>query len=90
MPRIAIVSLIVLIFAAVGCGSYYIVKDPASGKSYYTTDVKQLKGGAVKLKDEKTGAEITLQSSEVKEVSSKEYKAGLKAPAAAPAAPAAK
>jgi hypothetical protein len=32
----------------------------------------------VKIKDEKTGSMVTLQSSEVKEISEKEYEAGLK------------
>jgi hypothetical protein len=31
-----------------------------------------------KIKDEKTGAEVTLQSSEVKEISRDKYKAALK------------
>jgi hypothetical protein len=41
-------------------------------------------GGAVKIKDEKTGSMVTLQSSEVKEISEEEYEAGLKAQPPAP------
>jgi hypothetical protein len=63
-----------------GCTSYYRVTDPASGKNYYTTEVKETgRSGAVKVKDAKTGSMVTLQSSEVKEISEEEYKAGLAA-----------
>jgi hypothetical protein len=37
-----------------------------------------MKSGAVKFKDAKTGGEITLQSSEIKEIDSKEFEAGTK------------
>ncbi len=63
-----------------GCTSYYRVTDPASGKTYYTTEVKETgRSGAVKVMDAKTGSTVTLQSSEVKEISEEEYKAGLAA-----------
>ena len=41
-----------------GCSdNYYRVTDPTSGKEYYTTKVGDAgKGGAVKMKDEKTGS----------------------------------
>lgn len=69
-----------LTVTVVGCSSYYRVTDPASGKAYYTTKVGEAgKAGAVKIKDAKTGSTVTLQSSEVKEISSDEYKAGLQA-----------
>ena len=73
----------------VGCfgGSYYMVRDPASGTAYYTTDVDKAGGtGAVKFKDEKTGSTVTLQSSEVKEISKDEFakQTAKPAPAAAP------
>ncbi len=70
-----------------GCTSYYRVTDPGSGKAYYTTKVGDAgRGGAVKIKDDKTGSTVTLQSSDVKEISEDEYKAGLVAQA--PAKPA--
>lgn len=70
-----------------GCSStYYKVTDPHSGTAYYTQKVDTLAGtGAVKVKDDRTGSVVTLQSSEVKEVSEKEYKAGLAAPVSPPA-----
>jgi hypothetical protein len=74
-----------------GCASYYKVTDPTSGRVYYTDDVQiEKKGGTVKLKDARSKSVVTLQSSEVKEISKDEYKAGLAAPVIAPAtAPAA-
>jgi len=63
-----------------GCTNYYRVTDPSSGKSYYTTKVGEAgRAGAVKIKDAKTGSTVTLQSSEVKEISSEEYEAAMKA-----------
>ena len=76
-----------------GCSSdhYYRVTHPTSGNEYYTTKVDDAgKGGAVKIKDDKTGSMVTLQSSDVKEISENEYRAGLTAPAKpAPVHPAA-
>jgi hypothetical protein len=71
-----------LLVLAGGCGggSYYQVTDPASGKMYYTTKVAAAgKAGAVKIKDDKTGGWVTLQSSEVREISSDEYQAAVRA-----------
>jgi uncharacterized protein YceK len=67
-----------------GCGTYYRVTDPQSGKSYYTQKVDNVMGGAVKVMDARTGSVVTLQNSEVKEISEKEYKAGLAAPVSKP------
>lgn len=67
-----------------GCASYYKVTDPQSGSVYYTEELDNLRGGAVKLKDARTGSMVTLQNSEVKEISSKEYKEGLAAPISKP------
>ena len=67
-----------LALVAAGCSSYYKVSDPASGKSFYSTKVKQTGHGAVKFKDDKSGGTVTLQSSEVKEISGDEYETGLK------------
>jgi pyruvate dehydrogenase E2 component (dihydrolipoamide acetyltransferase) len=61
------------------------VTDPQSGKEYYTDNVDKVKmSGAVKLKDARTGSEVTIQNSEVKEISKDEYKAGLAAPVSKP------
>jgi glycyl-tRNA synthetase (class II) len=58
-----------------GCGGgYYRVNDPAGTKEYYTTDIDQTKTGAVTFKDKKSGSVVTLQSSEIKEISEDEFK----------------
>ncbi len=92
MKSVSLASIMVLAFLTAGCGtSYYRITDPATGKSYYTTEVEDAgKTGAVKFKDEKTGSRVTLQSSDVKEISSKEFDAAMKpATPPAPAKPAA-
>lgn len=62
-----------------GCTTYYMVRDPSSGKTYYTTEVEKAgQTGAVKFKDAMTGSVVTMQSSEVREISSDEYEAALK------------
>jgi len=82
MKRYLVTSLIIcgMALTVTGCSSYYRVTDPASGKTYYTTKIDNAgRAGAVKIKDERTGSTVTLQSSEVKEISSDEFEAGLKA-----------
>ena len=62
-----------------GCGGgYYRVNDPAGDRKYYTTDIDQTKTGAITFTDKKSGSVVTLQSSEVKEISEDEYKAAVK------------
>ena len=62
-----------------GCGgSYYRVNDPAGSRQYYTTDIDQTKTGAITFKDERSGSVVTLQSSEVKQISKNEFKAAVK------------
>jgi hypothetical protein len=76
-----LVILLAMFFlvAIMGCGGYYMVKDPASGSVYYTTKIKDEKGGAVKFTDEKTKTNVTLQNSEIKEIPKKEFKSALEA-----------
>ena len=54
------------------------MNDPAGTKEYYTSDIDQTKTGAITFKDEKSGSQVTLQSSEVKEISKDEFKAAVK------------
>jgi len=61
-----------------GCTTYYRVSDPSGTKEYYTTDIDKTKGGGITFKDEKSGGVVTLQSSEVKEISEDEFKAAVK------------
>jgi len=69
-----------------GCASYYKVKDPLTGNVYFTQKIDNLKGGAVKLKDARSGDTVTIQNSEVKQLNSNEYFAGLAVQDATPAA----
>jgi hypothetical protein len=66
---------------AAGCStSYYRVTDPGSGKTYYTNRIeKAVQGGAVKFEDAQSGSYVTLQSSEVKQLSEGEFMAVLAA-----------
>ena len=69
-----------------GCGgNYYKVNDPAGNRLYYTTEIEQSKAGAITFKDKKSGSKVTLQSSEVKDISKEEFEEGIKVVAAAPA-----
>jgi hypothetical protein len=76
---LAILLAIFFLAGIVGCGGYYMVKDPASGNVYYTKKIKEEKGGAVKFEDKKTETSVTLQNSEVKKISKKEFKSALEA-----------
>ncbi len=68
----------VLVLAGVGgCGSHYAVKDPTSGTTYYTKNLDKKKSGVVTLKDAKTGANVTLQSSDVRKISKEEFEAAV-------------
>ena len=79
--RYSVAAMLVL---AAGCTHYYRVSDPAGTRLYYTTDIDRTDAGAIKIRDEKTGADVTLQSSEVKEISRDEYEAALKGQAPKP------
>lgn len=75
---VVIVGLSVLLLLAGGCTHYYKVSDPAGTKEYYTTEVETTGSGAIKIKDAKSGSTVTLQSSEVKEISEEEFNAAIK------------
>lgn len=72
---------IALLFSALllGCGTtYYQVKDPGSGHTYYTTEIEEEKGGAITLKDDRTNAQVTIQNSEVMEITGDQYDAAIR------------
>jgi uncharacterized protein YceK len=70
---IALVAAVLL----AGCATYYRVTDPGTGRAYYTEKI-QRKNGTIMFKDAKTGAEVTMTSSVVMEVSSEEFQKGAK------------
>jgi hypothetical protein len=65
-----------LLFVA-GCTSYYRINDQASGRIYYTTDYDRSESGSVVFEDSRTRSKVTLQSSEIREISRSEYESGL-------------
>jgi len=71
--RFGVSVAVVLSLGLAGCGStYYLVKDPGSGAEYYTTTVKK-SGSAVEFKDTKTRTDMTLQNSQVSEITEDQY-----------------
>jgi hypothetical protein len=65
-------ALLAIVLVSAGCTTYYRVTDPGSGRMYYTTDIKR-RGSAVEFTDAKSGSEVTLQGSEIKEISSEDF-----------------
>ena len=72
--KITLTVFILLLLTACG-GGYYKVTDPSTDKVYYSKEVKQERGGAIKLMDANTGSMVTLQNSEVTEINKEEYNA---------------
>ena len=79
-PKAALAVVAVVLACGVlagGCSSgereYYRVRDPNSGRVFYTKDMGQHTSGAVTLVDGATGQRITLQESEVKPISKQTY-----------------
>lgn len=85
MKQKFLTTLLVIFFLVtiVGCGGYYgghyMVKDPSTGNIYYTDSIDKIKGGALKFKDAKTKTIVTVQSSEVKKISKRDYESALEA-----------
>ena len=75
MARVSVVLLMVFCFIT-GCTTYYRVANPTTGKVYYTTDLDHEGSGVVQFIDAKTGEQVTLPSSEVREVTKEEYETG--------------
>jgi hypothetical protein len=76
--RLALLSLAFL----GGCTSYYAVTDPSSGKTFYTERVEKQSGGAVSLKDTRSGDMVTLQNSDIREIGKDQYESAVAAPPA--------
>ena len=62
-----------------------MVKDPGTGKVYYADKVDKERSGAVTLTDARTKSTVTIQNSEVTEVSKQTFEQGVAAPVPAPA-----
>ena len=73
-----LMALVLSLLFLAGCGGYWMVTDPTTKNIYYTEEVEQSKSsGAVKFIDAKTGTQVNLQNSEVKEVTKDEFKAAV-------------
>jgi len=72
--RAFVIVLLALSLAA--CAHYYKVTDPASGKVFYTEDVKR-NGSAVEFKDAQNESVVTLQNSSVQEIDKQAYETGV-------------
>ena len=64
-----------LVFLA-GCGGFWMVTDPVSKNVYYTEAIAESRGG-IRFIDAKTGDDVTLQNSQVREISKDEFNAAL-------------
>ena len=70
----AIIMVCLFVLGMVSCANYYQIKDPNSGTIYYADDIEKAgEGGAIQFKDAITGYEVTLQNSEVKEITEEEF-----------------
>ena len=70
------IGLLTLVLLGTGCTSYYRVTEVASGKAYYTTNWNAGRygySGAARFRDARTGADVTLQSSEVESLSKYDF-----------------
>ena len=72
--RKILITIALIAVLITGCTKYYKVSDPLTGGTYYTTKIKKHSGGAVSLKDEKTGKTVTIQNSEVEKITKDEFK----------------
>lgn len=74
--KLFIVALSIFVLLGItACGSYYMVKDIQSDKTYFTDDIEKEKGGAVRFEDANTGSTVTIQNSEVTEINKEDFKA---------------
>ena len=76
--RSSIVLCLTAALLLTGCTNYYKVTDPASGRTYYTTEVeRERRSTTIQFKDAKSGSEVTLPASEIKEISKEAYKSAV-------------
>lgn len=77
-------TLFLLLIFVLGCSTYYAVRDPHSGTTYYTMEITEAKAGTIKFTDAKTKLAVTIYDPEVKRLDSSEYNAALIASPASP------
>ena len=65
------------VLLASGCTSYYRITDQSTRRAYFATGYDRTSSGAVQFYDEKSRVDVTLQSSEIIEISRDEFNSGL-------------
>lgn len=70
--------VLLVVLLASGCTSYYRITDQSTRRTYFTTDYDRTTSGAVQFYDNKSRADVTLQSSEIVEISRDDFNSGLK------------
>jgi hypothetical protein len=75
-------ALLITLFLAAGCTTYAKVTDPTTGKIYYTSDLNHRNSGAAFFTDARTGAKVSLQSSEVEPINKEQFESGKSMPTA--------
>ncbi|HOG13163.1 MAG: hypothetical protein PHW80_06385 [Smithellaceae bacterium] len=77
MKKVAgyVVSLL-LLFAVLGCASYYKVVDPVSKNVYYTQSIDNRGSGVIQFKDQVSKNKVTLPQSEIMEITEDQFLAG--------------
>ena len=76
MSTLRALVVVLLTVSLAACAHYYKVTDPATGKVFYTEDVKR-NGSALEFKDAQSGGVTTLQNSEVLEIDKQAYEAAV-------------
>lgn len=71
----ACLSMLLLV---TGCTTYYRITDPPTRRVYYTTDFDRTDSGAVQFYDARSRSTVTLQSSEIVEISRDAYESGIR------------
>jgi hypothetical protein len=67
-------TVLTVVLATAGCiTGHFRVTDPSSGRVYYTNEISRRDPG-IRFRDAKSGADVTLSSSEVLEISVDDFK----------------
>ena len=75
--RLSLLSFLLLS----ACSSYYYqITDPASGRIYLSSEYDQRRNGSITFKDAVSQSVVTLQSSEVREISKEEFETNRSTP----------
>jgi len=75
---LALGTIVALTISVFGCANYYKITDPQTGNVYYSQEIDEKDSGAISFKDAKTKNSVTIQSSEVIEVTGDEFEAATK------------